>query len=61
MAELDLTNINTDTPVILIQSLKRYGDPMAFERCLKENMPNNIIMYVADIAAVRQIEVRELK
>ncbi|KAK9309706.1 hypothetical protein QLX08_000705 [Tetragonisca angustula] len=57
IADLDLTNINTNTPVVLIQSLKKGGDPMALQRALTEHMPTNIIMYVADISAVRQIEV----
>nr|XP_031840171.1 DNA repair endonuclease XPF isoform X1 [Nomia melanderi]XP_031840172.1 DNA repair endonuclease XPF isoform X1 [Nomia melanderi]XP_031840173.1 DNA repair endonuclease XPF isoform X1 [Nomia melanderi]XP_031840174.1 DNA repair endonuclease XPF isoform X1 [Nomia melanderi] len=57
MGELDLTNITTDTPIILIQSLKKAGDPMSLQRTLAEHMPRNIIMYVADISAVRQIEV----
>nr|XP_003705895.2 PREDICTED: DNA repair endonuclease XPF [Megachile rotundata] len=57
IAELDLTNTTLDTPIILIQSLKKNGDPMALQRALAEHMPNNIIMYVADISAVRQIEV----
>ncbi|CAK9805296.1 DNA repair endonuclease XPF [Anthophora plagiata] len=57
MAELDLTNMNTGAPVILIQTLKKDGDPMALQRALSEHMPNNIIMYMADISAVRQIEV----
>ena len=54
---MDLTNIDTNTPVVLIQSLKKGGDPMALQRALTEHMPTNIIMYVADISAVRQIEV----
>ncbi|CAK9810363.1 DNA repair endonuclease XPF [Anthophora quadrimaculata] len=57
MAELDLTNTYTEAPVIIIQTLKKGGDPMALQRALSEHMPNNIIMYVADISAVRQIEV----
>ncbi|KZC10170.1 DNA repair endonuclease XPF [Dufourea novaeangliae] len=57
MAELDLTSVTTDAPIILIQSLKRNGDPMSLQRALAEHMPRNIIMYVADISAVRQIEV----
>lgn len=31
---------------------------MSLQRTLAEHMPRNIIMYVADISAVRQIEVR---
>ncbi|XP_076231477.1 DNA repair endonuclease XPF mei-9 isoform X1 [Calliopsis andreniformis] len=57
IADLDLTNITTSAPIILIQSLKKNGDPMALQRALAEHMPSNIIMYFADISAVRQIEV----
>ncbi|XP_053982136.1 DNA repair endonuclease XPF [Hylaeus volcanicus] len=57
MGDLDLTIATTNTPVILIQSLKKCGDPMSLLRALAEHMPSNIIMYVADISAVRQIEV----
>ncbi|XP_048262772.1 DNA repair endonuclease XPF isoform X2 [Bombus terrestris] len=57
IADLDLTNINTNTPIVLIQSLKKHGDPMALQRALTEHTPTNIIMYVADMSAVRQIEV----
>lgn len=31
---------------------------MALQRALAEHMPSNIIMYLADVSAVRQIEVR---
>lgn len=44
-------------PIILIQSLKKNDDPMALQRALIEHMPSNIIMYVADLSAIRQIEV----
>ncbi|XP_071859603.1 DNA repair endonuclease XPF-like isoform X2 [Bombus fervidus] len=57
IADLDLTNINTNTPIVLIQCLKKHGDPMALQRALTEHTPTNIIMYVADMSAVRQIEV----
>ncbi|PBC30084.1 DNA repair endonuclease XPF [Apis cerana cerana] len=57
IADLDLTNINENMPIILIQSLKKNGDPMALQRALIEHMPSNIIMYVADLSAIRQIEV----
>ena len=57
IADLDLTNLTTNAPIILIQSLKKDGDPMALQRALAEHMPSNIVMYVADISAVRQIEV----
>ncbi|XP_076665620.1 DNA repair endonuclease XPF mei-9 isoform X1 [Andrena cerasifolii] len=57
IAELDLTNVTTNAPVILIQSLKKNGDPTALQRSLAEHMPSNVIMYLADVSAVRQIEV----
>lgn len=57
MAELNLTNVVPDTPIIVIQSLKRSGDPTSLQRALAEHMPTVIVMYVADISAVRQIEV----
>lgn len=58
MAELDLTTITTTAPIIIVQSLKKDGDPMALQRTLKESKPSDVILYVADIAAVRQLEVR---
>lgn len=57
MADLDLTTVNTEAPLIFVQSLKKNGDPMALQRTLAEHLPNNIVMYVADISAIRQIEV----
>ncbi|KAL2713079.1 DNA repair endonuclease XPF isoform X1 [Vespula squamosa] len=57
IAELDLTTITTTAPIVIVQSLKKDGDPMALQRTLKESKPSNVIMYVADIAAVRQLEI----
>lgn len=57
MNELDLTAIATTAPVLIVQSLKKDGDPMALQRTLKESKPSNIIMYVADITVIRQLEI----
>lgn len=57
MVELDLTNCATSAPVIIIQALKKGGDPMALQRTLTEHTPNNVILYIADIGTVRQLEV----
>ncbi|XP_015186629.1 PREDICTED: DNA repair endonuclease XPF isoform X2 [Polistes dominula] len=57
MNELDLTAIATTAPILIVQSLKKDGDPMAVQRTLKEAKPSNIIMYVADIAVIRQLEI----
>ncbi|KAI4498440.1 hypothetical protein M0802_006375 [Mischocyttarus mexicanus] len=57
MNELDLTAIATTAPILLIQSLKKDGDPMALQRTLKESKPSSIIMYVADISVIRQLEI----
>ncbi|XP_071565965.1 DNA repair endonuclease XPF [Temnothorax nylanderi] len=59
IAELDLTKetYTAPAPIIFIQAIKKGGDPMALQRILTEHMPNNIILYVADIGTVRQLEV----
>lgn len=44
-------------PIIIIQAIKKGGDPMTLQRTLTEHMPKNIILYVADIGTVRQLEV----
>lgn len=57
MAELDLTSCATSTPIVIIQAIKKGGDPMALQRTLIEHTPNNVILYIADIGTVRQLEV----
>ncbi|XP_029178024.1 LOW QUALITY PROTEIN: DNA repair endonuclease XPF [Nylanderia fulva] len=57
LADLDLTNCATSAPIVFIQAIKKGGDSMALQRALAEHMPNNIILYVADIGTVRQLEV----
>lgn len=57
IAELDLTNFATSAPIVIIQAVKKGGDPMALQRTLAEHVPNNVILYVADIGTVRQLEI----
>lgn len=56
IAELDVTSCAKSTPVVIIQAIKKGGDPMALQRTLTEHTPNNIVLYVADIGSVRQLE-----
>lgn len=53
----DTSILETTEPVVLIQSLKRSGDPMALQRTLGEVVPSYVIMYGADVSAIRQLEV----
>ncbi|XP_024942375.1 DNA repair endonuclease XPF isoform X1 [Cephus cinctus] len=57
LADIDLTAIGTpNLPIVIVQSLKKHGDPMALQRILSEKVPRYIVMYAADISAVRQLE-----
>ncbi|XP_043278151.1 DNA repair endonuclease XPF [Venturia canescens] len=53
----DTTILETTEPVVLIHSLKRSGDPMALQRTLSEVVPSYVVMYGADVSAIRQLEV----
>lgn len=55
--ELDLTTISKVAPLVVVQSLKKNGDPTALLQTLSEMTPSYVIMYSADISAVRQLEV----
>ncbi|XP_046744013.1 DNA repair endonuclease XPF isoform X1 [Diprion similis] len=55
--ELDLSTISKVAPLVVIQSLKKNGDPTALLQTLSEMMPTYVILYSADISAVRQLEV----
>lgn len=44
-------------PIITIQSFKKDGDPLALTRTLEQLQPHNVVMYDADLTAVRQLEV----
>ncbi|XP_063242959.1 DNA repair endonuclease XPF [Bacillus rossius redtenbacheri] len=44
-------------PMIVIQTFKKYGDPVALSRTLKEIQPRYVVMYDADMASIRRVEV----
>ena len=45
-------------PFIVLQTFKKYGDPLALSRTLQTIKPQFVIMYDADMTAVRRLEVR---
>ncbi|XP_025074736.1 DNA repair endonuclease XPF [Pogonomyrmex barbatus] len=59
IAEFDLSKeiYAASAPIVFIQAIKKGGDPMALQRTLTEHMPNNVILYIADIGTVRQLEI----
>ncbi|XP_053593687.1 DNA repair endonuclease XPF [Microplitis demolitor] len=58
LADADISSLSSMTdPIVLIQSVKRGGDPMALQRTLSETLPGYIVMYGADISSIRQLEV----
>lgn len=61
LADADISSLSSMTdPIVLIQSVKRGGDPMALQRTLSETLPGYIVMYGADISSIRQLEVRKI-
>jgi hypothetical protein len=50
--------IKTLKPLIVLQTFKKYSDPLALSRTLQTIEPRFVIMYDADMAAVRHLEVR---
>ena len=46
-------------PIITIQSFKKDGDPLALTKTLQQLQPHAVVMYDADLSAVRQLEVSE--
>ncbi|XP_063822448.1 DNA repair endonuclease XPF [Ostrinia nubilalis] len=59
MDNLDITQIETEKPVIYIQTFKENGNNFSLERTLELLRPEYIILYHSDVAAVRQIELFE--
>nr|CAD7202391.1 unnamed protein product [Timema douglasi] len=50
-------SIDAQPPMIVIHTFKKYGDPLALSRTLREVRPRFVLMYDADMAAVRRLEV----
>lgn len=57
IAEMDLTTITTEAPIVVVQSLKKGGDSMALQKILNEIAPSFVVLYTADISTVRQLEI----
>lgn len=49
--------VKTFRPLVVLQTFKKYGDPLALSRTLQTIEPRFVIMYDADMAAVRHLEV----
>lgn len=61
MENLDVTQLETEKPIICIQTFKENGDVFSLERTLEILRPEYIVLYDSDIAAVRQIELFECR
>ncbi|XP_026315532.1 DNA repair endonuclease XPF isoform X2 [Hyposmocoma kahamanoa] len=58
---LDITQIESEKPLIYIQTFKENGNNFSLDRTLEFIRPEYIILYHTDVAAVRQIEVFECR
>ncbi|XP_026751876.1 DNA repair endonuclease XPF isoform X1 [Galleria mellonella] len=58
---LDITQIETEKPIILIQTFKESGNFFSLEKTLESFRPEYIILYHNDVSAVRQIELFEAR
>ncbi|XP_045768468.1 DNA repair endonuclease XPF isoform X2 [Maniola jurtina] len=58
---LDITQLETERPIICIQTFKQNGNHFSLGQTLEALRPEYIILYHSDVAAVRQIELFEVK
>lgn len=58
---LDVTQLESEKPLIYIQTFKENGNFLSLDRTLELIRPEYIILYHSDVAAVRQIEVFECR
>ncbi|XP_053612217.1 DNA repair endonuclease XPF isoform X2 [Plodia interpunctella] len=56
---LDITQIESEKPIIIIQTFKENGNHFSLEQTLETLKPEYIILYHSDVSAVRQIELFE--
>ncbi|XP_072938582.1 DNA repair endonuclease XPF [Epargyreus clarus] len=56
---LDLTQLESEKPIICIQTFKQHGNNYSLEETLDSLRPEYIILYHSDLSAVRQIELYE--
>ncbi|XP_047530253.1 DNA repair endonuclease XPF [Vanessa atalanta] len=53
---LDLTQLETDKPIICIQTFKQNGNYMSLDHTLERLRPEYVVLFHSDVAAVRQLE-----
>ncbi|XP_023935382.2 DNA repair endonuclease XPF isoform X2 [Bicyclus anynana] len=58
---LDITQLETERPIICIQTFKQNGNHFSLGQTLETLRPEYIILYHSDVSAVRQIELFETK
>ncbi|CAG9785513.1 unnamed protein product [Diatraea saccharalis] len=58
---LDITQMESEKPLIFIQNIKENGNQFSLERSLETLRPEYIILYHSDVSAVRQIELYECR
>ncbi|XP_063534990.1 DNA repair endonuclease XPF isoform X1 [Cydia strobilella] len=58
---LDITQLETEKPIICIRTFKENGNHFSLEQSLESLRPEYIILYHSDVAAVRQIELFEAR
>ncbi|XP_039751108.1 DNA repair endonuclease XPF [Pararge aegeria] len=56
---LDITQLETERPIICIQTFKQNGNHFSLGQTLEVLRPEYIILYHSDVSAVRQIEIFE--
>ncbi|XP_022814584.1 DNA repair endonuclease XPF [Spodoptera litura] len=61
MDNLDFTQLETEKPIICIQTFKESGCNFSLERTLDALRPEYVVLYHCDVAAVRQIELFECR
>ncbi|XP_044006341.1 DNA repair endonuclease XPF [Aphidius gifuensis] len=57
VADEGLSKLCETEPIVMIQTVKKFDDPMALQKTLYEIKPSYVIMYGTDISSVRQLEV----
>ncbi|XP_013183116.1 DNA repair endonuclease XPF [Amyelois transitella] len=61
MENLDITQIETEKPLIFIQTFKENGNNFSLTHTLQTLKPDYIVLYHSDVSAVRQIELSECR
>ncbi|CAH2076241.1 unnamed protein product, partial [Iphiclides podalirius] len=59
--DINMTQIETEKPIICIQTFKQNGNNFSLELTLQTLQPDYIILYQSDMSAIRQIELFECR